>query len=450
MKAEIIAVGTELLLGDIVNTNARFLARELANIGVDVYHQSVVGDNEKRLLEEFERAFENCELVITSGGLGPTEDDLTKETAAKYLKKDLVLHEKSLDELNAFFKKINKEITTNNKKQCYFPSDAIILENPNGTAPGCIMISKDNGKEKIIVVLPGPPRELEPMFLNHVVPFLKERTNSILKSEVLRIFGVGESTVETIVKDLIDKQSNPTIAPYVKNVEAILRITAKGKDEEECDALIGPVSEEIRNRLGTAVYAIGETNLETVLGDMLIDRGLTIATAESCTGGLLAGTIINCPGISEVFLEGAVTYSNEAKMKRLGVKAKTLDKFGAVSEETAKEMAKGIAKAAGTNIGISTTGIAGPWGGTEEKPVGLVYVGIYLDEKAITKNVDFEFMSEEEKEKFKAGETFVKKFNFAGDRERVRLQTVLYAMDLLRNIIMEKDGLNVIPFYDKF
>lgn len=421
MKAEIIAVGTELLLGDIVNTNARFLARELANIGVDVYHQAVVGDNENRLLEEFERAFENCELIITSGGLGPTEDDLTKETAAKYLNKELVLHQKSLDELNNFFKKINREITDNNKKQCYFPNDAIILENPNGTAPGCIMINKEDGKEKIIAVLPGPPRELEPMFLNHVVPFLEKKSNCILKSQVLRIFGVGESTVETIVKDLIDNQSNPTIAPYVKNVEAILRITAKGKNEEQCDALIAPVADEIKNRLGIAVYATGETSLETVLGDMLVERGLTIATAESCTGGLLAGTIINYPGISEVFLEGAVTYSNEAKMKRLGVKVETLEKFGAVSEETAKEMAEGIAKAAGTNIGISTTGIAGPGGGTVEKPVGLVYVGIYLN-----------------------GTVIAKKFNFAGDRERVRLQTVLYAMDLLRRLIMEQDGVNTI------
>ncbi len=431
MKAEIIAVGTELLLGDIVNTNGRFLARELANLGVDVYHQCVVGDNEKRLLEEFERAFENCDLVITSGGLGPTEDDLTKETAAKYLNKELVLNKKALEDLEAYFKKINKDLTDNNKKQCYFPEDAIILDNPNGTAPGCIITGKaknkdDNEKEKIIVVLPGPPRELEPMFLNHVVPFLEEKTNAILKSRVLRIFGVGESTVETIVKDLIDNQSNPTIAPYVKDVEAILRITAKGKDEEECEELIKPITDEIIERLGISVYAIGETKLETVLGEMLIDRKLTIATAESCTGGLLAGTIINYPGISEIFLEGAITYSNEAKMKRLGVKAETLDKFGAVSEETAKEMAEGIAKAAGTKIGLSTTGIAGPGGGTEEKPVGLVYVGMYVD-----------------------GEVFAKKFTFAGDRQRVRLQTVLYAMDMLRRFLMEKEGLNTIPYYEE-
>ncbi|MGL5617009.1 MAG: competence/damage-inducible protein A [Sarcina sp.] len=413
MKAEIIAVGTELLLGDIVNTNARFLARELANLGVDVYHQAVVGDNEKRLLEEFERAFENCELVITSGGLGPTEDDLTKETAAKYLNKNLEVDNKSLEDLENYFKKINKPITDNNKKQCYFPKDSIILENPNGTAPGCIMIEKvkkENGTEgeKIIAVLPGPPRELEPMFLNHVVPFLQERSSSMLKSKVLRIFGVGESTVETKVKDLIKGQSNPTIAPYVKNVEAILRITAKGNDEESCDKLIEPVEKEIRKRLGDAVYAEGETTLEDVLGKILIEKKLTIATAESCTGGLLAGALINYPGISEVFLEGAVTYSNEAKMKRLGVKAETLEKFGAVSEETAKEMAEGIAKVAEAKIGVSTTGIAGPGGGTEEKPVGLVYIAV----------------------SFK-GETTVKKFNFAGDRERVRLQSVLNGLFMI-------------------
>lgn len=421
MKAEILAIGTEILLGDIVNTNAQYLSQELAAIGVEVYHQAVVGDNEERIMEEFDRAFETCDMVITTGGLGPTEDDLSKELAAKYFGKELVLHEPSLDALKGYFEKSGRadKISDSNMKQAYFPKDAIVLENPNGTAPGAIMIGKarnyiegeSEGErcEKFIVVLPGPPREMKPMFDNHVKPFLLGKTDSMLKSRVLRVFGVGESEMERQVKHLIDAQTNPTIAPYAKEVECILRITAKGKDEKECDEIIAPVAEEVKKILGDNVYAEGETCLENVVAQLLIEKGLTISTAESCTGGLLAGTIINYPGVSEIFIEGAITYSNDAKMKTLGVKSETLEKFGAVSEETAKEMAEGIAKVSGTNIGVSTTGIAGPGGGTEEKPVGLVYIGLHIN-----------------------GETKARKFNFFGNRERVRRRSVLEALDWIR------------------
>lgn len=422
MKAEILSVGTEILLGDIVNTNAQYLSEALAGIGVNVYHQAVVGDNEERILAELNRAFKECDLVITTGGLGPTEDDLTKELAAKFFGKELVLHQKSLDELEAYFKRCGRKLsdaTQSNMKQVYFPEDAMVLENPNGTAPGAIIFGKVQGDsekgeslDKMIIVLPGPPREMKPMFENLVKPYLLSKSDSILKSRVLRIFGVGESTVEAKVLDLIANQTNPTIAPYAKESEAILRITAKGRDEKECDALIEPVAKEIKNRLGENVYAEGETLLEEVVAKLLIDKKLTVSTAESCTGGLLAGTLINYPGISEVFLEGAVTYSNEAKMKRLGVKKETLDIYGAVSEETAIEMAKGIASEAGTDIGISTTGIAGPDGGTDEKPVGLVYIGLCIN-----------------------GKTSARKFNFFGDRGRVRRRTVLEALDWLRREI---------------
>lgn len=425
MKAEILSIGTEILLGDIVNTNAQYLSQELAAIGVDVYHQAVVGDNEERILNEFDRAFENCDVIITTGGLGPTEDDLTKELACKYFGKDLVLHEKSLKDLEGYFKKSGRKVITEaNKKQAYFPSDAIVLENPCGTAPGAILIgdskkhlegqenSTDNC-EKMIIIMPGPPKEMKPMFDNHVKPYLLKKTNSMLKSKVLRVFGVGESEMERRVKHLIDNQTNPTIAPYAKDVEAILRITAKGENEFECDKLIEPVEKEIRNLLGENIYAQGEDCIENVTAKLIIEKGLTVATAESCTGGLLAGTLINYPGISKVFMEGLVTYSNEAKVKRLGVSEKTLETFGAVSEQTAREMAENIAKIAGTNIGISTTGIAGPDGGTQEKPVGLVYAGLYIN-----------------------GETKIKKYNFFGNRERVRKRAVLETIDWLRRELL--------------
>ncbi|MGL4760573.1 MAG: competence/damage-inducible protein A [Sarcina sp.] len=424
MKAEILAIGTEILLGDIVNTNAQYLSQELAAIGVEVYHQAVVGDNEDRVMEEFDRAFATCDMIITTGGLGPTDDDLSKELAAKYFGKELILHEPSLEALKGYFEKSGRadNISKSNMKQVYFPKDAIVLENPNGTAPGAIISGapkeilageeETDVKQKFIVVLPGPPKEMKPMFDNHVKPFLLKKTNSMLKSRVLRVFGVGESEMERLVKHLIDNQTNPTIAPYAKEVDCLLRITAKGQDETECDEIIEPVANEIKKILGDNIYAEGENCLENVTAKLLIEKNLTVSTAESCTGGLLAGTLINYPGISEIFMEGAVTYSNEAKMKRLGVKKETLDKFGAVSEETAREMAEGIAKVSGTNIGVSTTGIAGPSGGTQEKPVGLVYVGLCIN-----------------------GETKVKKLNLFGNRERVRRRTVLEAIDWIRREI---------------
>lgn len=404
MKAEIMAIGTEILLGDIVNTNAQFLSKELASLGVGVYHQSVVGDNPDRILEGFDNAFKNCDTIITTGGLGPTKDDLSKELAAKYFGMEMNLRENLLCDLEAYFKKNNFEMTENNRKQCYFPDEAIILPNPNGTAPGAIF-EKDG---KRIILLPGPPREMKPMFINHVVPYLSKFTDGIIVSKILRVFGVGESKMEDLVSDLLDNE-NPTVAPYAKNVDVILRVTAKGKDEEEAKKLIEPMEKEIRSRLGYNIYGEGETSLEEVVGKLLVDKKMTISTAESCTGGMVAATLINYAGISEVFMEGAVTYSNEAKMRRLGVKQETLDNFGAVSEECAREMAEGIAKSANTRIGVSTTGLAGPDGGTNKKPVGLVYIGLSID-----------------------GETKVKKFNFKASRQRVRTRTMMILLDWIR------------------
>jgi nicotinamide-nucleotide amidase len=411
MRAEILAVGTEILLGDIVNTNAHYLSKRLADLGISVYYQTAVGDNEERLLNAYDLAFGRADIVIATGGLGPTKDDLTKEIGAKYFNKQLVLHEESFEHIKQFFIRYNRPLSEGNKKQAYFPEGSLILPNPNGTAPGCI-IEENN---KILVMLPGPPKEMVPMFENSVVPFLNKFSDAVLVSKTLRVVGLGESAMAEKVEDIMEAQTNPTIAPYAKDNEAILRITAKGKTMNEAEMLIAPIEERIRERLGEDIYGEDDTSLETVVGEMLVNRKLTIATAESCTGGLLAGMLINYPGISSVFMEGVVTYSNEAKMKRLGVREETLKAHGAVSEQTAYEMAEGIAKAAGTDIGLSVTGIAGPGGGTEEKPVGLVYVGLYIK-----------------------GKVKVKRLNLFGDRQKIRNRTVVNTLDWLRRELLKQ------------
>ena len=405
MKAEIIAVGTEILLGDILNTNAQFLSKELASLGIDVYYQSVVGDNEYRLLNIFEESLNRSDIIITTGGLGPTKDDLTKEVAAKYFEQELVLDKYSWDKIKTYFEKIGKVVTINNKKQAYFPKEAIILENNNGTAPGAIF-KKNN---KIIIILPGPPKEMQAMYNESVKPYLKNLSKEVMVSKTLKFCGIGESYLEEKLIDLIKEQSNPTIAPYAKESEVTLRITAKAKDEKEAINLINPIVSEIQNRIGDYLYSVDDKNLEDVLVEDLIKKNLTISVAESCTGGMVSSTIINYPGVSSVFVEGCVTYSNEAKMKSLNVKKETLDKYGAVSKETAMEMAYGIAQRHKTNIGISTTGIAGPEGGSEEKPVGLVYFGIYIN-----------------------GKLKYKRYIFNGDRQQIRLRATKTLLNDLR------------------
>lgn len=409
MRAEILAVGTELLLGNIVNTNAQYIAKRLADLGIEVYHQAVVGDNPKRLMDAYTSAFQRAELVIATGGLGPTKDDLTKEVAFDYFGKEAVLHKDILDKIEEYFKKINRNMVESNKKQAYFPTDALILKNNHGTAPGCI-IEESN---KILIVLPGPPREMKPMFEEYVVPYLTKYQEGVLVSKVLRVIGIGESATAEMIEDIIDNGENPTIATYAKESEVTIRITAKADKEEEGEQLIAPIEDEIRTRLGIAVYGEGEAQVEEVVGKMLVDNKLTISTAESCTGGLLAGKLINYPGISSVFKEGVITYSNESKIKRLKVKKEILDKFGAVSSQVAAEMAEGIAKAAGTDIGISTTGIAGPEGGSDEKPLGLVYIGLYIQ-----------------------GEVKTKELHLAGNRQKVRNTAVIRAIEWLRRELL--------------
>lgn len=405
MKTEIITVGTEILLGDILNTNTHYLSNELANMGIDVYYQITVGDNEQRLLSQLKESFKRSDLVILTGGLGPTEDDITKEVCAKYFDMEMEFHEQSWDKIIEIHNKMNRKPTENNRKQAYFPKGSLILPNKYGTAPGCIM-EKD---KKTIIVMPGPPKEMKPMFDNYVKPFLLKDNKNILKSKVLRIIGIGESKIENDLLDLIDKQINPTIATYAKDGECTVRITAKGKNEKEVESLIVPISKEIKSRFKEKVYGEDDTTIEDEVAKILVDNNLTIAVAESCTGGMVAADLINYPGISSVFMEGCVTYSNEAKMMTLNVKKETLKTVGAVSEQCAKEMSEGVAARHNTNIGLSTTGIAGPEGGSEDKPVGLVYMGITINNK-----------------------TIVKKYIFNGNRQQIRSRACKTLLNDLR------------------
>lgn len=411
MIAELICVGTELLMGQVLNTNAHFIAKELAPSGIDMYHQIVVGDNPKRLTEAIETALSRADVVLLSGGLGPTDDDLTKETAAKVMGKELVLYEDEWKKIVSYFESKGRTVAPNNKKQAMFPADAIILENPKGTAPGCIM--EANGKAAIL--MPGPPRELQPMFANLVLPRLLEKAGHRLYSRELRIFGMGESDVTYRLDDLIKHQTNPTIAPYAKTGEVTLRVTARCKDDAEGEALVAPMIETIKATLGDVVYDTNGRELAEVCHHALIEAGKTLAVSESCTGGRLADAFINYPGSSAYFIEGDVTYSNDAKMRRLGVRKETLDTVGAVSEECAREMAEGTRKAAGTDFALSTTGYAGPDGGEPDKPVGTVFIALAS-----------------------ADGTTVKRLNLFGDRDRIRHSAMLNALDLLRRKLCTK------------
>ena len=405
MKAEIIAVGTELLMGEILNSNSRDIARELYNLGIDVYHQSVVGDNLNRVSKELETAFERADLVITTGGLGPTRDDLTKEAAAHFLKRDMILDEESIKHLEDFFGSRGLPLNEGNKRQAYFPEGAKIIPNENGTAPACII----EFDEKVLVILPGPPREVIPLMEKYIIPYLEKRTGKVFISDIINISGIGEGHMEEKIMDIIEAQENPTVAPYAKEHGLTLRVTASARTEQEARSLLEPVVKKICDRLGMDVYAIGDTTLEAVVASLLIEQNLSISVAESCSGGLLAGRLINYPGISKVFKEGFITYSNESKINTLGVDYKILSKYGAVSEEVAKQMAKGAADRAKSDVALSITGIAGPDGGTDEKPVGLVYIGLYL-----------------------LGEVKVMKMDSWGSRDNVRRRAVSQALDMLR------------------
>lgn len=411
MTVEIIAVGTEILLGNIVNTNAAYLAEKCAALGLSCYHQDVVGDNEERLSETIKLALSRADIILLSGGLGPTQDDLTKEAAAKVFGKELYLHEPSREAIRQFFAERKMEITENNWKQAMVPEGCIVVENPGGTAPGIIMA--ENGKH--VVLMPGPPGELIPMFERSIMPYLAGLQSGVIYSQTVKICGVGESMAESMVEDLVEAQGNPTIATYAKTGEVHLRVTATAQDEKEAKKLVKPVVKELKGRFGSHVYTTDNAvTLEKAVVDLLMANKLTACTVESCTGGMLSARLINVPGVSEVFKSGYVTYSNKSKRRLLGIKKNLLLKHGAVSEQIAREMAKTAASLARTDVSVSTTGIAGPDGGTPEKPVGLVYIGCNV-----------------------CGKITVKECRFHGSREKIRESTVAAALSLMRECILQ-------------
>lgn len=411
MTIELICVGTELLLGNIVNTNAAYLAEKSAELGLSLYYQTVVGDNEKRLSETLTQAVKRSDIVALCGGLGPTEDDLTKETAAKVCGAELVLSEQVKESLQAYFEKRGIEPTENNWKQAMIPKGAIVLENNNGTAPGLIL--ETEGCK--LILLPGPPNELVPMFEEKVVPYLSALTRQVIRSTTVKICGVPESTAETMVKDLIEKQGNPTIATYAKTGEVHIRVTAGAPTVKEAEKLIKPMVKELKIRFGNDVYSTEQDcTLEKAVVDLLLANKLTVTFAESCTGGMLSARLVNVPGVSQVYKSGLITYSNKAKRRILNVKKSTLEKHGAVSAKTAQEMAKGAAFFTKADVAVAVTGIAGPEGGTQQKPVGLVYIACNVK-----------------------GDITVKEFRFRGNRQKIRESAVMAALMLTRSCMME-------------
>lgn len=370
-SAEIISVGTELLLGEIANEDARIISEKMTELGINVFRHSVVGDNPGRLSETLAAAMKRSDVIIFTGGLGPTYDDLTKKTIADFLGLKMEMHPEIRRDIEAYFKKIGKEMTPNNDLQALIPEGAEVLKNDWGTAPGVLI--RNGGK--MIFMLPGPPHECREMTVHRVVPALLEKTDGVIKSRYIRIFGPGESKVETVLQDLMLSSENPSVAPYAKLGEIMVRVTAKGRSEEEALAMTEPVVEEIRGRLGDAIYGIDCDSMEQETVRLLKERGLTLSCAESCTGGMLSSRITSVPGASEVFPGGITSYSEEVKAKILGVDMETIRSYGVVSSQTATEMAEKCREMFGTDFGVGITGYAGPSAGPGDT-AGHVFVAV--------------------------------------------------------------------------
>ncbi len=372
MTAEILCVGTELLLGDIVNTNAAYIARELARIGIDLYHQTVVGDNPERLKRALNNAFERADLVVTTGGLGPTFDDVTKETVAAYFGKKMVRNQEAMDRIASYYEKRGIELTDNTKKQADLPEGCIVFQNNHGTAPGLAM----EGKGKVVIMLPGPPSEMIPMFDNSAVPYLMQYSGKTIVSSTIHFFGIGESLLESRMHEYMLAHSNPSVAPYAKDGEVQVRVTASAHTKEEAEAMIQPVVEEICRDYGKYLYGVDIGTMQNALVQELRKKGLTIAVAEGCSGGNVVKRITEVPGSDQVFEMGVVTNTVRAREKLAGVKAETMAQYGVYSEETAREMAEGIRNRSGADIGIAITGRTGLESDTVGEDLGLVYVAV--------------------------------------------------------------------------
>lgn len=372
MTGEILCVGTELLLGDIVNTNAAYIARELARIGIDLYHQTVVGDNPERLKRALNDAFDRADLVVTTGGLGPTFDDVTKETVAAYFGKKMVRNQEAMDRIASYYEKRGIELTDNTKKQADLPEGCIVFQNNHGTAPGLAM----EGKGKVVIMLPGPPSEMIPMFDDSAVPYLMQYSGKTIVSSTIHFFGIGESLLESRMHEYMLAHSNPSVAPYAKDGEVQVRVTASAHTKEEAEAMIQPVVEEICRDYGKYLYGVDIGTMQNALVQELRKKGLTIAVAEGCSGGNVVKRITEVPGSDQVFEMGVVTNTVRAREKLAGVRAETMAQYGVYSEETAREMAEGIRNRSGADIGIAITGRTGLESDTVGEDLGLVYVAV--------------------------------------------------------------------------
>ncbi|MBQ3010171.1 MAG: competence/damage-inducible protein A [Oscillospiraceae bacterium] len=376
---EIIGVGTELLLGGTTNTDARDISEMLTQLGINVFYHTVVGDNPARLRQVMDIAMKRADIIITTGGLGPTCDDLTKNIIAEALGRKLVYNEAEGEKLKEYFVRRQKVMTDNNLQQVYLPEGCIVLSNDWGTAPGCIV---EDG-ELTVIMLPGPPHECNSMMRHRVMPYLESKSGGIIVSHNYQIFGMGESEVEHLLRDEMNSFTNPTIAPYAKRYECYVRVTAKADTEEQAEEMIKPVGELVKAKLGNVVYGTDLSGLDRLVMDLLLERGMTLSAAESCTGGLLAKRMTDFPGASAVFVGGVVSYTNEMKMKVLGVKPETLEQYTVYSEEVAKEMAEGVKALTGSDLAVSLTGLAGP-DGDGVHDVGTVCIGLATPEETIT------------------------------------------------------------------
>ncbi len=411
LKAGILAIGTELLMGQTVNTNAAHLSRKLNEIGIGVYYHFTVGDNPTRMAAQFKQLLDTCDIVITTGGLGPTQDDITKEVVAQALNLEMVFDAHSMERIESRFRQFNRPMTENNKRQAFFPEGAIILDNDTGTAPACILALEN--PERHIVILPGPPREMKWIYETYIDTYLKNLTLTQMVSKYLSVYDLGESATEEALLDLIDKQTDPTLATYAGDGKTLVRVTSFDRDQEAAQRKVESVISEIKTRIGTYIVSDCGEDIDAVVARMLIEKNITISFVESCTGGKLVESIVRHSGASKVVDRGIVTYSNQAKMDEVGVSEDTLKTYGAVSHETCYEMVKGLCEKTGSEVGVSVTGVAGPTGGTDEKPVGLVYIGLKVGSKMMT----FEN-------------------HFTGDRNVIQDRTVSKALKMLYDSIL--------------
>ncbi|MBP1757482.1 MAG: competence/damage-inducible protein CinA [Firmicutes bacterium] len=411
---EIICVGTELLLGQIVNTNAAWLARQLTLLGISSYYQTVVGDNPERMRLAMEVAADRSDLIVVTGGLGPTADDLTMAIAADVTGQVLMEHAPSRAAIADYFHRLGRtNITENNWKQAQMPESALVMPNNNGTAPGAILEFTRNQQPKVMILLPGPPSEMTLMFKESAAPYLEQRTSTRFRHHFVRLIGIGESAAETKLKDLIDSQQNPTLAPYASEGEVMFRVTQLVHSDDEPDNTTELLA-EIDRRVGEFIYEIGPRTMPDVVKDLLAEKNLTISFAESCTAGLIAATFGEIPGVSKVFRGGIVAYDNQVKIDHLLVDPALLDQYGAVSEEVASAMATGCRNVMKTDLAVAVTGIAGPDGGTEDKPVGLVYLAVAS-----------------------AAGVQIRRMQIPGNRARVRKVSALNAFDLARRVLIQ-------------